>query len=85
MKAFNDRSISITLTQSKNGESLHNLFKTFTFKINTIYITNLKMKNNNYRREKIDEILWDSKIINNNLDKHDKKTNKIFNTIGINS
>lgn len=29
MKAFNARTIQLTLSQSKNRESLHNKFKTF--------------------------------------------------------
>jgi hypothetical protein len=63
--------------------NLKHLFKINTRNNKKIYITNLKMKNKNYRREKIDEILKNSKIISNNLDKHDNKTNKIFINIGI--
>ena len=36
MKAFKARFIPLTLSRSKNGESLHNKFKTFNFKINTL-------------------------------------------------
>ena len=88
MKTFNSKSIPLSVSQSKNGESLNNKFKTFNFLTNSInnkkiYITNLKMHKNNYQKEKIDEIIKNSKIISNSLDKNDKNKNKIFNSIGI--
>ena len=62
-------------------ENLYIINLKHLFKINArddkkIYITNLKMKNNNYRREKIDEILKNSKIIINNLDNMIKRQKK---------
>ena len=84
MKTFNSKSIPLSITQSKNGELLNNKFKTLNFINNKkIYITNLKMNNNNYQNEKIDEILKNSKIISNSLDKSDKSKNKLFNSVGI--
>ena len=84
LKTFNSKSIPLSVSQSKNGDLLNNNFKTFNFINNKkIYITNLKMYNNNYQNEKIDEILKNSKIISNSLDKSDKNKNKLFNSVGI--
>ena len=86
MQTFNCKSIALSVSHSKNGETLNKKFKTFSLKPNSInnkkiFISNLKMQYDNFQKEKIEEILKNSKLISNSLDKQNK--NKIFNTINI--
>ena len=90
MKTFHSKSIPLSITQSKlNGKDLiNNKFNVLSFKTNIIenkkiYISNLKVHKNKYQNEKIQEIIKNSKLKSNSLDKSDKNKNKDTNSYRI--
>ena len=90
MKSFQSKSIPLSLSKSKSPSrefKIKNGINTLSFKTNiienkNIYISNIKIKNNIYPKEKIEEIIKSSKIMNNSLGKNDKNNRNIFNLFG---
>ena len=91
MKSFQSKSIPISLSKSKSPNrefKIKDGFNALSFKTNiienkNIYISNLKVKNNIYPKDKIEEIIKSSKIMNSSLGKNDKKNKNIVNLFGL--